>query len=110
MSAIVGTVKVAAQIPPVIPDAYVIDATEAHIVYGFGNKLIRSFRGIVRIIESTDGKAMVIWEVVDWTENSGIVAGQSVMKRLLADINTALRSVDPKATLAPNTANSAAAR
>lgn len=97
--AILTTVKVAPQVPPVIADAYLIEATDTYILYGHGNKLRQSFRGIVRILESTNGKATVVWEIVDWTEGDGIVGGQSVMKRLVADINTALRSVDAQANL-----------
>lgn len=109
--AILATVKVAPGVPPVIADAYLVEATDAYILYGHGNKLMQSFRGLLRIIESTDGKATVFWEIVDWTEGDGIVGGQSVMKRLIADINTALRSLDSKATLTTLTqTNSVAAR
>jgi hypothetical protein len=97
--AILATVQVAPQVPAVIADAYLIEATDTYILYGHGNKLRQTFRGMLRIVESTNGKATVVWDIVDWTEGDGIVGGRSVMKRLIADINTALRSVDPNATL-----------
>ncbi len=100
MKAILATVKVAPNVPPLIADAYLIEATDNHIVYRYGNKLNpQNFRGLLRSIESTDGRPTVFWEIVDWTESGGIVDGQSVMNRLVADINTALRSVDPNASL-----------
>ena len=97
--AILATVQVAPQVPAVIADAYLIEATDTYILYGFGNKFRQSFRGMVRIIESTNGKATVVWDIVNWTEGDGIVGGQSVMKRLITDISTALRSIDPNAQL-----------
>jgi hypothetical protein len=98
-TAVLSTVKIAPNVPPVIADAHLIKATDEYILYGFGNKLNpHNFRGLLSFDETEDG-VRGSWEIVNWTLGDGIVAGQSVMKRLVADINTALRSVDPNARL-----------
>jgi hypothetical protein len=97
-TAVLSKVKVAPKTPVAIADAYLVGATDSLIIYECGNKLHTQFRGRLRL-ESTNDGVRGSWEISDWTEADGIVAGQSVMKRLIADINTALRSVDPNAAL-----------
>lgn len=97
--AILANVVVASSLPLLMADAYLLEATDTHILYGYGNRLrSQSFRGLVSLNATEDG-VHGSWEIVNWTLADGIVAGQSVMKRLVADINTALRSVDPNAQL-----------
>ena len=106
--AILSTVKVAPNIPAVIQDAHLIRAGDDHILYGFGNKLIpHNFRGMLAL-ESTGDVVKGSWEIINWTLADGIVVGQPVMKRLAADINTALWSIDPNARLRDSTTGRAA--
>lgn len=97
--AILATVKVAPQVPLVFADAYIMESSDSHVVYGYGKKLRLSFRAVVQLLDAKDGRTTVIWNIINWTEGDGIVDGQSVMKRLLVDINSGLRTVDQKANL-----------
>ena len=106
--AILSTVKVAPNVPAVIQDAHLIRAGDDHILYGFGNKLIpHNFRGMLALDATGDG-VKGSWEIINWTLADGIVIGQPVMKRLAADIERALRSVDPNARLRVTTTGRAA--
>ena len=97
-NAVLSAVKVAPGVPAVIADAYLISASDTFIIYGCGTKLRESFRGVLQLRATSAGTAGT-WEIANWTLADGIVAGQSVMKRLIADINTGLGSVDPNARL-----------
>lgn len=98
-NAILSTVKVAPSVPPVLADAHLIGTTTNEILYGYGNKLQpNSFRALLRL-QSTSTGTEGSWEVLNWHRADGIVVGRSVMKRLIADIDTALQSVDPNASL-----------
>jgi len=108
--AILSTVKVAPQVPLAIADAHLVDVTDDLILYGYGVKLNPMIFQMALTFTGTDRGCLGTCRFTNWTESGGIVEGRSVMRRLLADINTALRSVDPKATLTPNTATSAVAR
>ena len=106
--AILSTVKVAPSVPAVIQDAHLIQAGDAHILYGFGNKLIpHNFRGMLALHATGDG-VKGSWEIINWTESNGIVVGQPVMKRLATDIERALQSVDTNARLRVSTSGRAA--
>lgn len=97
-SAVLSTVKVAPSIPVALADAYLISTSDTLIVFGCGTKMRQSFRGALQLRASNAGTTGT-WEIVNWTLADDIVAGQSVMKRLVADIDTALRNVDPSASL-----------
>lgn len=97
---ILSTVKAETDIPLLIADAYLIHSTDTQILYGVGNKLRQSFRGLVTL-QVVEGGTKGSWEIIDWTLRDGIVDGQSVMNRFVADINTALRNVDRNAVLRP---------
>lgn len=97
--AILATVKVAPQPSLVFADAYIMESNDSRIVYGYGKKLSLSFRAVVQLLDAKDGRTTVVWNIINWTEGGGIVDGQSVMKRLLSDINSGLRTVDQKASL-----------
>lgn len=98
-NAVLATVTAAPAVPAVIANVHLIRATDDFILYGYGSKLQpHSFRGLLRL-EATDDGVRGSWNIINWTQADGIVAGQSVMKRLIADINTALRTVDPEACL-----------
>lgn len=91
-------VQVAQGKPAMIGDAYILEETAGHIIYECGNKLRRSFNGLLEF--SADGAGTKgSWRILNWTIVDGIVDGQSIMKRLTADIRTAVTSVDPGATL-----------
>jgi hypothetical protein len=108
--AVLSTVKIASSVPAVIPDAHLIEAKDAHILYGYGVKLApHKFRGLLRL-EATDDGVSGSWDIINWTLADGVVEGQSVMKRLVADINTALKSVDPKASLSLSHADNRATK
>jgi hypothetical protein len=99
--AILSTVKVAPNVPAIIAEAHLIEAADTYILYGYGNKMKpHNFRGLLEL-EVKEGGVQGAWNIVNWTLADGIVEGQSVMKRLVADINTALRSLDENATLRP---------
>jgi hypothetical protein len=96
-SAFDSHVQVAQSKPAVIGDAYVLEATDDHIIYECGNRVRRSFSGLLEF--SPDGdNTKGSWRVLNWTLVDGIVDGQSVMKRLNADIRSAVISVDPRAS------------
>lgn len=89
-------VQVADSKPAVLGDAYVLEQASDHIIYECGNKLRTSFNGILEF--SPDGTGTKgSWRILNWTLADGIVDGQSVMKRLNADIQAAVKSVDPGA-------------
>lgn len=98
--AILSTVVVAPSAPALLHDAYLIQQTDSSIIYGAGNKLHQSFRGLLTM-ESTATGTTGTWDIINWTLSDGIVVNQSIMNRLVADINTALRSVDPSSALRP---------
>lgn len=97
---ILSTVKAETDIPLLIADAYIIHSTDTQILYGFGKRFHQSFRGLLTLNPTEDG-TKGSWEIIDWTLRDGIVDGQSVMNRFVADINTALRNVDRNAVLRP---------
>lgn len=95
---VLSTVE-APTLPAIIPNAHLIEVTDSYILYGYGTKLMpHNFRGLLTF-EGADGGTHGTWTFLDWTEGDGIVAGISVMQRLIADINTALKSVDANAVV-----------
>lgn len=96
--AILSTVEAPA-LSAIIPNAHLIEVTDSYILYGYGTKLMpHNFRGLLTF-EGADGGTRGTWTFLDWTEGDGIVAGISVMQRLVADVNAALRSVDANAVI-----------
>jgi hypothetical protein len=101
-NAALSTVKVAPTVPTIIMDAYVKEATDNYILYCYGNRINPDFFRAVLQFHPVDGGVSGSWDIVNWTLGDGVVEGQSVMKRLIADINTALAKVDPSTRLHPS--------
>ncbi len=84
--------------PAVRPALYLAQSSDSLIVYQYGAKVQTVFRMLVHM-QAAEAGTRGSFEIVNWMLASGIVARQHEMKQLNADIETALRKVDPKATL-----------
>lgn len=91
-------VQLAASRPAVMSDAYVQAEDDTSFVIACGNKLHTSFIGTLELHGTANG-TRGMWHIVKWTLADGIVADQSVMKRLNADIRKAVLNADPKANI-----------
>lgn len=100
-SAVLSTVQVAPSVPALIKDAFIVENEHDHILYGYGHQLNRTVFSAILQFQSVDEGVHGTWHILNWVEAYGLVVGYSVMKRLVADINTALAKVDPKARLRP---------
>lgn len=98
-SAILSTVKVAPHVPPIIPATYLIEVSDDYIICGYGAKLNPIMLRMGLTFTDVGHGCFGTCRFTNWTEADGIITGQPVMKHWLADINTALRAVDPTAKL-----------
>ena len=97
-NAVLSSVKVEPEQPKVIGGVYLAGASDTRLVYDLGSKLQTNFRGALQLTATPTG-TRGSWEITNWLENGGLVTGRDVMDRLIAQINTGLRSVDPNARL-----------
>lgn len=97
-TAILEQVSARTDAPAVKPALYLVDSSNSYVVLDYGTKLQTVFRVTVHMIES-DGGTKGFFNFSNWMEGSGIVARQSEMKQVIADIKLALRNVDPQASV-----------
>lgn len=99
--AVLASVRLSPQCPALIPDAYVLDVTDAEIVIGYGSKLApRNFTASLELRpqphETEEPRPVsAVWGLRSWTLSDGVTDGVSVMRRLREDIEAALHGLDP---------------
>ena len=96
--AVLASVKVEPERPKVIAGVYLAGASDRQLVYDLGSKVQTNFRAVLTFTPTPTG-TQGTWEVTNWLKVNGLVTGADVMERVIAQINTGLRSVDPKASL-----------
>lgn len=98
IDAILRGVAVAQSVPAVKPGLYLAGSSDSSITFDYGSKVQTVFRMFIHVI-STNAGASGSYEITNWLLVDGIVGRQKEMKQLIADIEAALRSVDPNARL-----------
>lgn len=96
--AVLTSVKVEPGVPKVIAGVYLAGVSDTRLVYDLGSKVQTNFRAVLQL-EPTATGTRGTWEVTNWLKVNGLVTGADVMERVIKQINTGLRSIDPNARL-----------
>lgn len=97
-NAIVGAITAGESAPAVKPALYLVGAKPGAIVYDYGSKLQTVFRFVVGF-EGSGDKTTGAFGFTNWMESDGMVARQKEMRQLNAEVEAALRRLDPAASI-----------
>lgn len=92
---ILAALKVGPGIPTAVPEVYLKEASPDRLVIAYGSSLLRKSFAATVTLAMTDNGTIGTWQITAWTTTNGVVDCVTVMRRLRADLDTALRSLDP---------------
>ena len=92
---IVATMRVSPGIPTALPEVHIKEASANRIVLAYGSTLLRkNFTAALDVAVNGD-LTVGAWQITGWTTTNGVVDCVSTMRRLRADLDKALSSLDP---------------
>lgn len=97
-NAIVGTITAGESAPAVKPCLYLVGVKPGAIGYEYGTKLQTVFRFVVGF-EGSGNETSGAFGFTHWMESDGMVMRQKEMRQLNADVEAALRRLDPGASI-----------
>lgn len=92
---IVAALKVGPGIPTAVPEVYLKEAAADKLVIGYGSSLLRKNFEATIALNATGDATIGTWQITAWTTTNGVVDCVPVIRRLRADLETAMRTLIP---------------
>ncbi len=86
--------RVSPGIPTAVPEVHIKEASADPIVFAYSSILLRKNFTAALDLDMNGDLTVGAWQITGWTTTNGVVDCVSTMRRLRADLDKALSSLD----------------